>query len=1038
MAATNIPIIVQGNSFNLAIPLQIYVIQNNEMVLQDYTPDPTDDVSIQLKGCRRNYTYTPTVEGNVAKVYLTGNELADNYSIVVSIVKANGERLRSFRTDQFFIVESSDDLTQADIIAGLEDNVIYLQPQYFIAGEDGRGIVSVAKTSTSGLVDTYTITYTDNTTSTFQVTNGALQPVIVDIEGDVTNAPDEEDLTSENNGNHDVLKFKDKAYMPTIASGLGRQYLRKNFVNGVNKLTQAMIADANTIYHIQYDYDLGGETITMPANSALKIDGGKIDNGKIIFQDTSIESDKECFGEDLEIEGKVLQEANPDWFVGSDADKIEKAIDVFGVVKLAARDYLIDRTINVQHSFRLNGCGIPSNFGNFATPSKSNDYSSSRLIPIADIGNILACVEPSGRYVSFVLSGVSFVRPTSEAWYNDYKSLTTNVNGFAISTPNGPSRPAVIENCNFSRLNYGIYIYDANPSLNRSTNISRLLITGCNLSLNKQGIHAEGRHTLGGVMIMTNVIEQNTEYGIYAYNPEGSAFDGDYVISGFAEITDNLMEGQPNPLYCSIGRCTLIFKGNYFEKANSTTNIRVWRGGSLTYGFQTLILDSNTASTNLGDGVVYDLAGLTLIDRDNGNAGGSLLMRNVKIVGNTNKKILTASYCGYTPALDNTVQPLLKMAITPNYIYDGKVQLGYVASSVAVTSLTLTEALPAGNYTLVVFGRRLAATLRKTVSGTASIIFDYTPISPIGSSEYTLNEKAFTLDEAIPAGSILKFGVQAGSGEFSGVAIYANDGTPHSLYSFNTMDYVNDTIGEVVNPQIGVERYDSTAGKIVRIADIIDGKAVWKDLDGFTPALSRGTTVQRPTATLGIDDIGFEYFDTDITKEMAFTFTIGTEVINLQRSGNTTYYETNPFANGDFARVIVISGYTLLNKIEIAFVKAENDETDAIYIQDGLVYTHPSDYVAQGFIVAPDPSVYTKIKLINNGSGYRRFRFYEASPSWIEADGAVAGVARSGDTASRPASADIYVGFQYWDTDLGKMIAWNGSAWVNLDGSALS
>lgn len=39
-------------------------------------------------------------------------------------------------------------------------------------GEDGVGIVSIEKTSTSGLVDTYTITYTDGATSTFDVTNG--------------------------------------------------------------------------------------------------------------------------------------------------------------------------------------------------------------------------------------------------------------------------------------------------------------------------------------------------------------------------------------------------------------------------------------------------------------------------------------------------------------------------------------------------------------------------------------------------------------------------------------------------------------------------------------------------------------------------------------------------------------------------------------------------------------------------------------------------------------------------------------------------
>jgi hypothetical protein len=45
------------------------------------------------------------------------------------------------------------------------------------------------------------------------------------IEGDVTNAPDEEDLTS--NANH-LLQFKNNAYSPLEFSGLGRKYLRKN------------------------------------------------------------------------------------------------------------------------------------------------------------------------------------------------------------------------------------------------------------------------------------------------------------------------------------------------------------------------------------------------------------------------------------------------------------------------------------------------------------------------------------------------------------------------------------------------------------------------------------------------------------------------------------------------------------------------------------------------------------------------------------------------------------------------------------------
>lgn len=51
-----------------------------------------------------------------------------------------------------------------------------------VKGKDGRGITSIEKTGTTGPVDTYTITYTDSTTSTFTVNNSdsiALQRQIV-------------------------------------------------------------------------------------------------------------------------------------------------------------------------------------------------------------------------------------------------------------------------------------------------------------------------------------------------------------------------------------------------------------------------------------------------------------------------------------------------------------------------------------------------------------------------------------------------------------------------------------------------------------------------------------------------------------------------------------------------------------------------------------------------------------------------------------------------------------------------------------------
>ena len=43
-----------------------------------------------------------------------------------------------------------------------------------------------------------------------------------------------------------------------------------------------------------------------------------------------------------------------------------------------------------------------------------------------------------------------------------------------------------------------------------------------------------------------------------------------------------------------------------------------------------------------------------------------------------------------------------------------------------------------------------------------------------------------------------------------------------------------------------------------------------------------------------------------------------------------------------------------------------------------------------------------------------------------------------GDTDSRPTLLDTDEGFEYYDTTLKKKILWNGTAWVNLDGTELA
>ena len=69
------------------------------------------------------------------------------------------------------------------------------------------------------------------------------------------------------------------------------------------------------------------------------------------------------------------------------------------------------------------------------------------------------------------------------------------------------------------------------------------------------------------------------------------------------------------------------------------------------------------------------------------------------------------------------------------------------------------------------------------------------------------------------------------------------------------------------------------------------------------------------------------------------------------------------------------------------------------------------------------------------GIGYSNRLFHNpgASSGIYDADGFKA-VRKSGTTAQRPTAEE---GFQYYDSTLKKYILWNGSAWVNLDGTSL-
>lgn len=158
--------------------------------------------------------------------------------------------------------------------------------------------------------------------------------------------PDEEDLTMVTQGTRQVTKFKDKTYDSANFSGMGRVYLRKNVTKvqdpntketkTVNLLTQKMLGKENTIYVIQYDYDLNGQTIIVPNKSGLDFQGGSLNNGVVKFTNSSLSgiSTRDDMGtvtissESIYKVGQMLfniEKSKPIWWEGS------KWVDATGV-----------------------------------------------------------------------------------------------------------------------------------------------------------------------------------------------------------------------------------------------------------------------------------------------------------------------------------------------------------------------------------------------------------------------------------------------------------------------------------------------------------------------------------------------------------------------------------------------------------------------------------------------------------------------------------------------------------------------------------
>lgn len=306
---------------------------------------------------------------------------------------------------------------------------------------------------------------------------------------------DSEDIIPKANVNNQVsLLFADKNYNTTKYSGLGRVYLRKNIVTvedlstgntiTTNLLQQSMVSKKNTIYILQYDYNLNRQTLSVPSGSVLLFEGGSISNGTIVGNSTKIEAPSiSIFDETIVLSGSwKVQEVYPEWF-GAKGDNstdsttaIQKAIDfaelISSNVKISSGEYIIKNTLFIKKQSRIHIIGD----GKYKTfiYLKSN----SQLESMIDINS-----KEVTTYYQFIKIADLSLYVEGNATYGIYAPKLTfseihNITvygaaSYAIRIEYGWSN--TIYNCLFSRGNNGIFLYrSANAIMMRQCSFTSL------------------------------------------------------------------------------------------------------------------------------------------------------------------------------------------------------------------------------------------------------------------------------------------------------------------------------------------------------------------------------------------------------------------------------------------------------------------------------------------------------------------------------------------------------------------------------------
>ena len=396
--------------------------------------------------------------------------------------------------------------------------------------------------------------------------------------------------------------------------GLGRVTLKKNIQNigGTDKnvLTQDMfykddegsrVPNTNTIFVIKYDFDLNGETITLPSNTVLHFDGGSVKNGTIegnrgklmtyptynIFNNTLIQDfcidylDVRWFGA---IEGQDSSDAFQ-YCINSFNKNVYTPINVVG-------HYIITKTIECDGGLMMYNDSL---MGINMLPNRMNSGVQRNIVAQIDVNldDSYDCVFHTnvaynpGKVATICVSGVRFVntkykshfdshtasgdRPASYFVEQDYiqeDSPYTNVL-FKYDGGGMPVYQIDIRKCYFEA--FAKVLYFTGAITQGGSTAYHLIIDFCEFRNCNYGLYANQEHegygpiTVAGVEIKRSTLKPPTK--IFATGVYGSFVMDNVCMERFYQDGDIFGNATYPMIYISMrSTAATSLKNMYLEK----------------------------------------------------------------------------------------------------------------------------------------------------------------------------------------------------------------------------------------------------------------------------------------------------------------------------------------------------------------------------------------------------------------------------------------------------------------------------------------